>query len=164
MKIEKTEEQALSTLTTLCSRSEHCTGEMLEKMRRWNLSEEAQARVMAYLTDNRYVDDERFTRAFVKDKLLYNKWGRRKIEQALWQKHVETQIYQPILDEIGQNEWKAQLLPLLKSKRKSVKGQSDYEVSAKLIRFALGRGFTMDVIRLCLDSDEAVDDFEDEEP
>ena len=164
MKIEKTEEQALSTLTTLCSRGEHCTGEMLEKMRRWNLSEEAQARVMAYLTDNRYVDDERFTRAFVKDKLLYNKWGRRKIEQALWQKHVEAQIYQPILDEIGQNEWKAQLLPLLKSKRKSVKGQSDYEVNAKLIRFALGRGFTMDVIRLCLDSDEAVDDFEDEEP
>ena len=162
MKIEKTEEQALSTLTTLCSHSEHCTGEMLEKMRRWNLSEEAQARVMAYLTDNRYVDDERFTRAFVKDKLLYNKWGRRKIEQALWQKHVDAQIYQPILDEIGQNEWKAQLLPLLKSKRKSVRGQSDYEVNAKLIRFALGRGFTMDVIRLCLDSDEAVDDFEDE--
>ena len=77
---------------------------------------------------------------------------------------MDAQIYQPILDEIGQNEWKAQLLPLLKSKRKSVKGQSDYEVNAKLIRFALGRGFTMDVIRLCLDSDEAVDDFEDEEP
>lgn len=162
MKIEKTEEQALSTLATLCSRGEHCTGEMLEKMRRWNLPEEAQARVMEYLTTNRYVDDERFTRAFVKDKLLYNKWGRRKIEQALWQKRVDAQIYQPILDEIELNEWKVQLLPLLKSKRKSIKGQSDYEVNAKLIRFAMSRGFTMDVIRQCLDTDEAVDEFEDE--
>lgn len=164
MKIEKTEEQALSTLTTLCSRSEHCSGEMLEKMRRWNLTEEAQARVMEYLTTNRYVDDERFTRAFVKDKLLYNKWGRRKIEQALWQKHVDATIYQPILDEIGKNEWKAQLLPLLKSKRKSIKASSDYEANGKLIRFAMSRGFTMDIIRLCLDvDDEAIDDFEDEE-
>ena len=98
----------------------------------------------------------------MKDKLLYNKWGRRKIEQALWQKHVEAQIYQPILDEIEPNEWKAQLLPLLKSKRRSIKGSSDYEVNAKLIRFAMSRGFTIDIIRQCLDSDEAVDEFEDE--
>ena len=75
---------------------------------------------------------------------------------------MDAQIYQPILDEIELNEWKAQLLPLLKSKRKSIKGQSDYEVNAKLIRFAMSRGFTMDVIRQCLDTDEAVDEFEDE--
>ena len=162
MNTEKTEEQALSTLTALCSRSEHCTGEMVEKMHRWGLSEEAQARVMAYLTENRYVDDERFTRAFVKDKLLYNRWGRRKIEQALWQKRVDAKIYQPILDEIGQNEWCSQLLPLLKNKRQSIRARSGYELNTKLIRFAMSRGFTMDVIRQCLDTDEAVDDFEDE--
>ena len=162
MKVEKTEEQALRFLADLCSRSEHCTGEMLEKMRRWNLSEDAQARVMAYLIEKRYVDDERFTRAFVKDKLRYNKWGRRKIEQALWQKHVDASIYQSILDEIAKNEWRTQLLPLLKNKRRSIKAQSDYELNAKLIRYALSRGFTMDVIRQCLDTDDAVDDFDDD--
>ena len=87
-----TEQQALSRLMALCARSEHSSGEMLQKMRLWGLDEEAQARVMERLTADRYVDDERFTRAFVNDKIRYNQWGRRKIEQALWAKGVDRSV------------------------------------------------------------------------
>ena len=107
----------------------------------------------------RYVDDERFARAFVKDKIRYNKWGRRKVQQALWQKHISEDIQQEVLDEIDDNEYLSVLRPLLKQKRKSTKAQSDYELNQKLARFALGRGFTFDIIRQCLD----VDDIEEEE-
>ena len=79
MKKEKTEEEAFLQLAALCANAEHCQYEMLEKMKRWELSEEAQARVMAQLIEERYVDDRRYARAFVKDKIRYNKWGRRKI-------------------------------------------------------------------------------------
>ena len=89
---QKTETEAYLTLAALCAQAEHCQWEMLEKMRRWELSDEAQARVMERLVNERYVDDERYTRAFVKDKVRYNKWGRRKVEQALWQKHIEESI------------------------------------------------------------------------
>ena len=88
-KKEISEQSALQRLAALCSRGEHSSGEMLEKMRRWGLSEEAQARIMERLLRDRYVDDERFAHAFVNDKVKYNKWGRRKIEQALWQKGVD---------------------------------------------------------------------------
>ena len=80
----KTEQDAYLTLAALCAQAEHCQYEMLEKMRRWELPEDAQARVMAKLIKERYVDDERYAQAFVKDKIRYNKWGRRKVEQALW--------------------------------------------------------------------------------
>ena len=43
------------------------------------------------------------------------------------------------------------LLPLMKSKYKSIKAKNDYERSMKLIRFALGRGYSMDVIHKCID-------------
>lgn len=46
------------------------------------------------------------------------------------------------------------LKPLLQQKRRSTKAASDYELNQKLIRFALGRGFTFDIIRQCLDVDE----------
>lgn len=151
----KTENDAYLTLAALCAQAEHCQWEMTEKMRRWELSDEAQARVMERLVKERYVDDERYARAFVKDKVRYNKWGRRKVEQALWQKHVDEDIRQRVLDEVDDEEYLGVLRPLLKQKQKSTKAASEYELNQKLVRYALGRGFTFDIIRQCLDVEEA---------
>ena len=152
-----TEQEAFLQLAALCARSEHCQHEMTEKMTRWGLDEEAQARVMQRLTAERYVDDERFARAFVKDKVKYNKWGRRKIEQALWMKHIDEAIRQQVLDEVDDATYLTVLRPMLQQKRRSVKAANDYEQNQKLVRFALGRGYTMDVIRQCLDTGEEED-------
>ena len=150
----KTENDAYLTLAALCAQAEHCQYEMLEKMRRWELPDEAQARVMAKLIKERYVDDERYARAFVKDKIRYNKWGRRKVEQALWQKRIDEDIRKRVLDAVDDDEYLSILRPLLKQKRKTIKANSDYELSQKLMRFAVGRGFTFDIIRQCIDVEE----------
>lgn len=147
----KTENEAYLTLTALCARAEHCQWEMLEKMRRWEMTEEAQTRVMARLVEERYVDDERYARAFVNDKVRYNKWGRRKVDQALWQKHIDEGVRQRVLDEVDDETYLAVLRPLLQQKRKATKAASDYELNQKLVRFALGRGFTYDIIEQCLE-------------
>ena len=150
----KTEQEAYLTLAALCAQAEHCQWEMLEKMRRWEVPEEAQARVMQRLVKERYVDDERYAQAFVKDKIRYNKWGRRKVDQALWQKHIDEDIRKRVLDEVDDEEYLGVLRPLLKQKRKSTKANSDYELNQKLMRFAMGRGFTFDIIRQCIDVEE----------
>lgn len=154
----KTEQEAYLTLAALCAQAEHCQWEMLEKMRRWEVPEEAQARVMQRLVKERYVDDERYAQAFVKDKIRYNKWGRRKVDQALWQKHIDEDIRKRVLDEVDDDEYLSVLRPLLKQKRKSTKANSDYEVNQKLMRFAMGRGFTFDIIRQCIDVEEEPED------
>ena len=156
------EEDALLRLTSLCSTAEHCSHEMIEKMQRWQLEDDAQARIMEYLVNEKYIDDERYARFFAKDKIRYNKWGRRKVEQAMWLKHIDGDIQRDVLDDIDDEEYLAVLRPLLKTKRKSVKASSDYEMNMKLIRFAMGRGFTMDIIRQCLDNDN-YDDIDNED-
>ena len=130
---------------------------MLEKLHRWEVDEEAQARIMQRLVKDRYVDDERYARAFVLDKIRYNKWGRRKVEQALWQKHIDESIRQQVLDDVSDEEYLNVLRPLLKQKRKTTKAQSDYELNQKLLRFAVGRGFTFDIIRQCMDVEDDTD-------
>ena len=147
---KKTEQEAFLQLAALCAQAEHCQWEMQEKMRRWELDDDAQARIMERLVKERYVDDERYARAFVKDKVRYNKWGRRKVEQALWQKHIDDDIRQRVLDEVDDEEYLHILRPLLQQKRKSTKAANDYELNQKLARFALSRGFTFDIIRQCL--------------
>jgi len=149
-----TEQEAFAALAARCAQAEHCQWEMLEKMRRWQLDEDAQARIMARLTSERYVDDERFARAFVNDKVRYNKWGRRKVEQALWQKHIDADVSQRVLDAVDDAEYVGVLRALLKQKARSIKAADDYERRQKLVRFALGRGFTFDIIRQCIDVDD----------
>ena len=154
MKKEMTEQEAYLQLAALCAQAEHCQQEMRDKMRRWELDETVQNRIIDRLIKERYVDDERYARAFVKDKIRYNKWGRRKVQQALWKKRIDADIQQRVLDEIDEKEYLDVLRPLLKQKRKSIKAESDYELNQKLLRFALGRGFGFDIIRQCLEVGE----------
>lgn len=160
---QMSEREALLALAALCARGEHCSYEMEQKMRRWGLGEEAAARVMEHLINNKYIDDARYARAFALDKVRYAKWGRRKVEQGLWAKHIDDAIRRETLDGIDETEYIRVLRPLLKSKARSVKAANDYERNVKLARFALGRGFTMGEIRRCLDGGDALDDLGDED-
>lgn len=153
-------DQILQKLTALCARGEHCQHEMLEKMSRWEVDEATQAEVMAYLTANRYVDDERYARAYANDKIRYNHWGRRKVEQGLWQKHIDKDIQQRVLAEVDDGLYVSILRPLLRQKRRTTRANNSYELNQKLLKFALSRGFTYDIIRQCIDVDE--DSFDEE--
>ena len=144
------EKQAYLKLSALCARSEHCAYEMTEKMRRWQMSEEEQAAVIERLVKERFIDDERYARAFAADKIKYNKWGQRKVEQALFMKRIDGKIIDAVLAEIDDDTYLDILRPLISAKRRSTKAENDYELRGKLIRFALSRGFTMNLIEKVL--------------
>ena len=159
-----TYQMALQRLSALCASAEHCEYEMTEKMRKWEVEESDRERIMEYLRKAKFVDDERYARAFVKDKIKYNKWGRRKVEQGLWAKHIAEDIRQRVLDEVDESQYKSVLTDLLKSKRRSIKAANDYEMNRKLIKFALSRGFDYSIVRQCIDCDDydeedSTDDF-----
>lgn len=150
-----TYEQVFQRLSALCARGEHCQYEMTEKMRQWDVDEQTQARLMARLVGERYIDDKRYAHAYVRDKIRYSHWGRRKVEQGLWQKHIDADIIEEALGEVDDSEYLEVLRPLLRQKARSTTGKSDYERRMKLMKWAAGRGFTMDIIRQCMDvSDE----------
>ena len=109
---EMTEQQALLKLSALCAQAEHCSYEMTEKMRRWGLPDEAQARIMARLTQERYIDDERYSRLFVREKIKFNKWGRRKVAQALMAKRIDHETIRHVLDDVD-DDFLVQMTPRL---------------------------------------------------
>lgn len=160
---EKTEQEAYLQLTALCAQAEHCQQEMRDKMKRWDIDPAVQDRIITRLVKERYVDDERYARAFVKDKIRYNKWGRRKVQQGLWLKHIDADIQERVLSEVDDSEYLSVLRPLLKQKAKGIRAENDYERNQKLVRFALGRGFTFDIIRQCLNVDEDMNSEDNED-
>lgn len=148
MKKEISYDQALQKMAALCSQAEHCESELREKLARAGIGTGDADRIIDYLYDEGYINNERYCRAFVRDKFNYAHWGRIKIGQALRLKHLPDALVRQALDEEMPHEaYHALLQRLLRQKDSTLPADTDaYSRRAKLIRFALGRGFTLDEV------------------
>lgn len=146
--MELTQEQndAYDRAALLCSRSEKCSFEIQEKLREWGLSVEESKPVTAQLIAEKYLDDERFARAYVKDKFRFNHWGRQKIAHMLQAKRIASDLLELAFEEIDDQDYLDDLRKLLTDKEKSLKSKDRYDKRMKLMRFALGRGFEADKV------------------
>ncbi len=144
------EPQALNRVAAYCSRAERSEFAVRKKLIAWELPEDAIRRIIDRLRKEKYLNDTRFARSFINDKLNFNKWGRTKIIYELKKRNIPTSVYAPILEELSGDEFEKQLMHILSVKIKSVKGKNDYDKKTKLIRFAMGRGFTMDLVIKCV--------------
>jgi regulatory protein len=145
-----TAEQAFERMARLCSQKECCTLDVSKKLRRMQMPEETVADIIARLRKERYIDEVRYTRSYIHDKLTFNKWGKKKIVLSLQQKQIPAHIIEDAFSQFSDTTLNASLLPLLEAKRKTVKGKSAYEINGKLIRYALARGFAMQEILACM--------------
>ena len=155
-----TADEILYKLAARCSTSEQCLSDVEAKLKRYDLSEEERTRILQHLVEEKYIDDKRYAEAFVRDKYRFNNWGRIKIAQGLRMKGIDNGTVNEAMGVIDETEYLHILRELIKAKRKSIRGKSDYEVNGKLIRFAIGRGFEFAAIRSCMDVDENYDDSE----
>lgn len=135
------EEVALQRLETLCAAGEHCRHELTEKLHKWGVTAQEATRILESLEQRRFVDDSRFASAFVRDKLLYNHWGKIKISLALRAKRIDPDIIDEALDEIDSEEYEEVAREFLAAKARTVKEGNCYDGRSRLYRHGLSRGF-----------------------
>ena len=143
-------EQALHRLAAYCSRGERCAYDIRLKMTGWGLPEEEQNKVIQYLQRENFLDEKRYCRAFVHDKSQYNRWGAYKIRYELKKKQIPDPLIREAIAEIDTDASREQLRQLLANKRKTVKGDNEYAINQKLMRFAAGKGFSLEEIEAAL--------------
>lgn len=153
-----TEKKALSRMMRICSRKEYCTFDIKQKLYRLNLSSEESERIITELQKHKFIDDVRYTRSYINDKISFSKWGLVKIRYSLKLKQIPHNIMNEVLEEIEPELLTDQLLPIIKQKMESVKANSEYEKRNKVIRFALSRGFEMTDIIKCIDKTSTSND------
>ena len=64
----KSAEQALSALMRYAAKAERSSGDAMRLMRRWNVPEQERAGVLERLVAMHFIDDERYARAYVREK------------------------------------------------------------------------------------------------
>ena len=142
----------LNKAATYASRCEHCESEVREKLLAWGGTGEEADEIIAYLIEERYIDNQRYANSYVKDKFRFNHWGKYKISMMLRSKDIESEIIEEALDQIDEEEYLERLQQILKDKLRSLKYSSEYEKKGKLFKFAQSRGFESGAISKVIDS------------
>lgn len=159
---EMTEAEALRRAASYCSASERSAHEVRLKVEGFGLDADAVDRIVERLVEERFVDDARFCRAFVRDRLRFNKWGKQRLSLELYKKGIDAALRNEVLSEIGDEEYREILCAVLEAKKRSLREDDSRAAYAKLFRFAMGRGFENRWIVSCLKQvcdDEASDEF-----
>lgn len=104
-----------------------------------------------------FIDESRYARAFVHDKVRFAKWGKVKIAQALWQKRIPQDITDAALESIDDDEYLAALKDVVKAKFRTVKGATEYERKMKTMRSVCSRGYEPALVRKVLDLSDLPD-------
>jgi regulatory protein len=144
-------DQALQKAGALCSQSEKCPNDIFQKALSWGLSEKEAARLVGKLTDEGFLDEARYARAFVNDKFRFEHWGKIKIAYALRGKGIDDAFIDEAFDEkIDPEEYLQTCVELLSGKLRSIDQPLSQADRARLFRFAAQRGFETFVISKAL--------------
>ena len=136
-----TPENAFLRLATMCARCEQAEGDLRRKLHDWGLAQTDASAVIQRLKLERYLDNGRFARAYCRDKLRFNGWGRIKIEYMLRGKGIEQENIDAALGEIDEQQYADILHEALAAKAKTLSGKPQEQARAALMRFAASRGF-----------------------
>lgn len=124
---------------------EYCESDILAKLESFELNAGEAEKILESLKADKFVDNNRYSRAFVRDKSRLSGWGGRKISFALRRKKIEQSIIAEAIKELDKTSEAERLLKILTVKAKTIgKEESRAKKTEKLIRFALSRGFDYD--------------------
>jgi regulatory protein len=141
---------SLRRAAALCSNQEQCTGTILEKLRTWGVDTDDAHRVIAKLQEEKFLDDRRYAKFYVRDKYKLNRWGKVKITAMLRQKKIDNSVIEEALTEIDMKEYEEICENLIKTKSATLHDSNHFTRKGKLFRFAAGRGFESDLIHRIL--------------
>jgi regulatory protein len=145
-------QQALSKVMAICSKAEKCVSDIQTKLDEWGVESSDAQKIIKTLIDEKFIDEDRYTRYFVRDKFRFNQWGKVKIVFMLKSKKIPAALIDEALLEINDENYLELLVKLLKDKAKKTKFVNEYDKKGKLIRFAQSKGFEFEVINEALKS------------
>ena len=136
-----TSDQVLDKMAKYCGYQERCVKDVRDKLKIFDIPQEERDKILEYLLDNRFVNDERFAKSFVRGKINQSGWGLNKIRFHLVQKGIAKEIIDEALQQTDEEVYRQRLMDILKTKSKTVKAENDFERKRKLAVFAMQKGF-----------------------
>ena len=135
----------LNNLRRQCSLREYCTSDVRKKAEKALDGDKEKAEdIVRTLVEEKYVDDLRYSEAYAREKSSISGWGEVKIRYMLSAKGISKDIISRALTQIDSQRAESRLEKLLENKYRTLKDDPQWKL--KLLRFALGRGYSYEEV------------------
>lgn len=133
-------------MVNYCVYQDRCHQEVEQKMRDYLIIPEAKEEILLYLMKENYLNEERFTRSYIRGKFYMKSWGRNKIKNHLKFKGISEKLINNCFDEIDAQDYEKTLAKIYFDYYVKQGAMKDYQKKSKTIKFLLGRGFEYSAI------------------
>lgn len=110
-------------------------------MREFLLIDEAKEDIMLYLLKENFLNEERFTRSYIRGKFYIKHWGKTKIKINLKQKQVPEKLINKCFEEIDENDYDQTIRKIFDDYYSRQTGLKEYQRKSKTIKYLMSRGF-----------------------
>ena len=139
------EKLILEKIKSYCQYQERCTKEVRKKLYNLKTSTESSEKIISFLTNNDFLNDERFVKFFIQGKLRIKKWGKIKLKYELKSRGINYQIIETSIKDIPENEYISYFEEFSSNKIKFLKGTLEQK-KRSFINYFTYRGWENDLI------------------
>lgn len=143
---EEDYKKGLSKAQFLCSKQEKCISEVKKKLYDWRINPTVHDNIIDSLIEEDFINEERFTKFYVNDKFLFNRWGKVKISYNLRGKYINEELIQLHLDNIDNQKYSDTAKDLLLLKLRITNEVDEFKLKSKIFRHLQSKGFEYDLI------------------
>jgi regulatory protein len=137
--------QLKQKMARFCAWRERCTGETIEKLRESGAGDKQIKDVIRWLTEENYLNDERFARSFVTGKFSNNHWGKQKILAELHFRNIHKEIINDAINLIDDETYLAMAVKLAGKKWADIREDDLYIKKQKTAAYLAGKGYEASV-------------------
>ena len=125
--------------------------EVEQKLKEFLLIPEAKEEILMFLMTENYINEERFTRSYIRGKFYIKSWGKKKIANHLKMKGVTEKLIRQCMNEIKEEDYQAKIKEIYKDYYNKISAGTAYQKKGKTITYLIGKGFEYEEIIEMLD-------------
>ena len=135
------QEQAWIRIQKYCAYQERCHKEVRTKLIALGVRGLELEEMIVRLIEHNYLNEERFSKAFVRGKFRVKKWGRKRIINELKRRDISEYCIRKGLEEIDQHTYDDTLLALIAKKSRDYRALTEFEQNGKLAQYCIRKGW-----------------------
>ena len=137
---------AIERLKNYCALQDKCQWDVIQKMQEWGLLEVSKNHILELLIQEKYVDEERYSRSFCRGKFRIKKWGKIKISNELKKKYISEVCITKGLEEINDFEYQEELNKQYHKKKSVIKEKNYFIKKKKIATYLINRGYENNLV------------------
>jgi len=137
---------ALAKARQWCASDEHCLWDVKQKLARFGCTSIEIDLIIRLLTEEGFIDENRYAFAFATGKFNLFKWGKNKIASEMRMKRIPEQFINTALERIDANVYRNCLIALLNKRKRELGSETPSGMNQKLVRYALQKGYEAEMV------------------